>query len=99
LNSFLERLAKHLKKKGEMSIGDNVLTAFLRTIVYFHGARSMESILRMSSLKGKGTYELSSLPPQHLLRMHVNADDFLAFTHTGYSEMLRIGVKSTPTAL
>jgi hypothetical protein len=92
LNSFLARLAGHLKKKEGFSIGDPVLRAFLRTAVYYHGARSMESLIRTSALKGKGTFELSGLPPQHLMRMHVNADDFLALTRSGYREMLRIGV-------
>lgn len=92
LNTFLTRYAGHLNKNGCYAIGDHVLNAFIRTTRYYHGARSMESLVRTSALKGKGSYELSSLPPQHLLSMHVHADDFLAHTRSGYREMLRVGV-------
>jgi hypothetical protein len=92
LNSFLERHAAQLKRKGEFVVGDGILSGFLRTAAYRHGARSMETIVRMSSLRGKHAYELSSLPPPHLLSMHVDAADFLSVTKADYRGVLRIGV-------
>jgi hypothetical protein len=37
----------------------------------------MESIIAMSLLDGKRLFEQSSLPPRHLLEIHVDAHDFL----------------------
>jgi hypothetical protein len=93
LNAFLEQHGTHLKKNKQFQIGDGVLDAFLRTIKYRHGARSMESIVTMSSLKGRGKFEQSSLPPEHLLSMHVDAKDFVELAEMcGGGEMLRIGI-------
>lgn len=91
-NAFLERHAGQLKRGKEFQIGDGVLDAFLRTTKYHHGARSMESIVTMSALKGRRKFELSSLPPEHLLAMHVDAADFAALTQFGHREMLRVGI-------
>jgi hypothetical protein len=92
LNSFLERYARHLKKNKQFQVGDGVLDAFLRTTKYRHGARSMESIVTMSALKGRGKFEQSSLPPEHLLSMHVDAKDFVELAEVCGWEMLRIGI-------
>ncbi len=91
-NAFLERHAPQLKRNKEFQIGDGVLDAFLRTTKYYHGARSMESIVAMSSLKGRRKFELSSLPPEHLLAMHVDTADFIALAQSGHREMLRVGI-------
>ena len=91
-NAFLERHAGQLKRGKEFQIGNGVLDAFLRTTRYHHGARSMESIVTMSALKGRRKFELSSLPPEHLLAMHVDAADFASLTQLGHREMLRVGI-------
>ncbi|HEY5177282.1 MAG TPA: ATP-binding protein [Terriglobales bacterium] len=92
LNAFLEHHGAHLKKNKQFQIGDGVLDAFLRTTKYRHGARSMESIVIMSALKGRGKFEQSSLPPEHLLSMHVDARDFVELAEMCGWEMLRIGI-------
>lgn len=92
LNALLEIRAGHLKKNKEFQIGDGVLDAFLRTTKYRHGARSMESIVTMSALKGRGKFEQSSLPPEHLLSMHVDARDFIELAEMTGWEMLRVGI-------
>lgn len=92
LNAFLERYGPQLKKNWQVQIGDGVLDAFLRTTRYLHGARSMESIVTMSALKRCGRFEQSSLPPEHLLSMHVHARDFVELAELGGWEMLRIGI-------
>ena len=92
LNAFLEQHGAHLKKNKQFQIGDGVLDAFLRTTKYLHGARSMECIVTMSTLKGRGKFEQSSLPPEHLLSMHVNAPDFIELAELSGWEMLRIGI-------
>ena len=92
LNAFLGQHGAHLKKNKQFQIGDGVLDAFLRTTKYRHGARSMESIVTMSALKGRGKFEQSSLPPEHLLAMHVDARDFVELAELCGWEMLRIGI-------
>lgn len=92
LNAFLGQHGPHLKKNRQFQIGDGVLDAFLRTTRYRHGARSMESIVTMSALKGRGKFEQSSLPPEHLLSMHVDARDFVELAEMCGWEILRIGI-------
>jgi hypothetical protein len=92
LNAFLRRYGAHLRKNNQFEVGDGVLDALLRTTKYRHGARSMESIVTMSALKGRGRFEQSSLPPEHLLSMHVDARDFVRLAEMCGWEMLRIGI-------
>jgi hypothetical protein len=80
LRSCLERDAKPLRRSdGTFLLDEGVLDAFLGAKTsYRHGARSMENIVRLSAFEGRTKYELSSLPPEHLLEMHVeNVSDFL----------------------
>lgn len=78
LRSMLLRDAKHLLSNGEVQIDSGVLRALLLTRTYKHGARSMESIIAMSQLKGKTRFERSSLPTKAQLDLHVDGQDFLA---------------------
>ena len=55
-----------------------VLRAFLRIDEYKHGARSIESIMSMSQLSGKATFERSCLPPESQLDLHVDGKVFLS---------------------
>ncbi|MBC7248048.1 MAG: hypothetical protein H5T73_09750 [Actinobacteria bacterium] len=78
LRTILARKAPRLiDDSGNASINPGVLHAFLRVNRYFYGARSMEALVEMSSLSGKRSFELSSLPARQQLAMHVDADDFL----------------------
>lgn len=80
--SMLERTAPGLFSGDEdhrqVVVDDAVARAFLYVKSYNHGARSMETIISMSLLDGKRLFEQSSLPSRHLLKVHVDADDFLA---------------------
>ena len=82
LRSMLERSAPGIfhniagKKTAQIDLG--VLRALLKTTIFKHGVRSMESILAMSTLSGKTAFERSSLPPEEQLKLHVEARDFLA---------------------
>ncbi|MGI5839717.1 MAG: AAA family ATPase [bacterium] len=92
LNSFLAVYAPETKENGRFAIEPGVLDAFLRAGKYRHGARSLETIVRMSSLAGKRKYELSSLPPDHIIDMHTDRDRFVALTRLGHREGLRVGI-------
>ncbi len=78
LRSILKRERGHLFDKGILSIDPGVLRAFLEIGEYKHGARSIESIVTMSLLTGKTSFERSSLPAAEQLGLHVDAREFLA---------------------
>ncbi len=69
-----------IKEKGikKLNIDRGVLRALLHISNYKHGVRSLESIISMSSLTGKTSFERSSLPPETQLNLHVSGREFLA---------------------
>jgi hypothetical protein len=69
---------KTLFKGGRLQIDSGVLRAFLEVGRYRHGARSLETIISMSTLSGKSRFERSALPAAKQLDAHVNAKDFLS---------------------
>ncbi len=64
--------------KGRLNIDQGVLRALLATSEYRHGARSIESLIAMSQLTGKTSFERSSLPSETQLDLHVHGREFLA---------------------
>lgn len=64
--------------RKRLNIDAGVLRALLRTRQYNYGIRSMESLLAMSMLSGKASFERSSLPAESLLEIHVDSLDFLS---------------------
>jgi hypothetical protein len=85
LRALLSNKAPRMLKKKDgakvLSIDPGVLRAFILAPRFLHGARSMESILDMSSLSGKLRFERSALPARHQLALHVDADAFLRLVH------------------
>jgi hypothetical protein len=51
--------------------------ALRRAPSYLHGARSIESILTNSDLRGAQRFTASLLPPRHLLELHTDAGAFM----------------------
>lgn len=82
LRGMLERDAPWIFRHGEgrsvPDIDPGILRAFLETRVYRHGARSLESIIGMSSLANRAGFERSALPAAGQLELHVDATDFMA---------------------
>lgn len=64
--------------KKTVSIDPGLLSAFLLTKQYKHGVRSMESIISMSTLSAKTHFDLSSLPTEQQLNLHVDGLEFLS---------------------
>lgn len=92
LRQYLKINAPQICINNEFAIEDGVLEAFLRVTKYTHGARSMENLIKMSSLADKRKFELSSLPPDNIIKMHVNVNEFNSLTCTGPRQILRIGI-------
>lgn len=81
LTQSVERRPKNQSAKPKigtrLNVDTGVLNAFLHVRKYNYGARSMESIVRMSMLAGRSMFERSSLPAEAQLNLHVNAEKFL----------------------
>jgi hypothetical protein len=69
-----KRLEKNIKA-GEKFIDENILRAMLYVPEYKHGARSMETILKMSKIEN-GTWQPSGLPMGSQMSMHLNDRKF-----------------------
>ncbi len=80
LRSLLQRHAAHIFKGDELNIDPDVLRAFLKVKEYYHGARSMESIITMSLAGGQSSFNKSMLPPRAQLDIHVNGQEFMFHT-------------------
>jgi len=80
LRSLLERnapqLFEKLGAKKVLNIDPGILNGFLNITRFKHGIRSIESIIDMSQLSGKRTYERSSLPPEDQLDLAVDSKEF-----------------------
>jgi len=92
LRQYLETNAPQIRANDQFAIEAGVLDAFLRVTKYNHGARSLENLIKMSSLADKRKFELSSLPPDNVIEMHANVKEFNTLTTMGQRETLRIGI-------
>lgn len=92
LRQYLETNAPQIRTDEQFVIETGVLDALLRVNKYYHGARSMENLIKMSSLADKRKFELSSLPPDNIIGMHVNVKEFNALTYMGDRKTLSIGI-------
>lgn len=61
----------------ELQIDRGVLRALLCVSKYRHGTRSMTAIFDMSQIAGQSRFDVSALPPRHLMNIHVDAEEFL----------------------
>jgi RyR domain len=71
-------LFEHDGRIAHLRIDPGVLRAFLEVRSYRHGARSLETIVAMSTLHGEIRYERSALPAADQLDAHVDAREFLS---------------------
>lgn len=72
----LEKNAKQVFSGKKCLIDRGVLRAFIKVPVYKHGIRSIQSIIEMSVLSDRKSFEQASLPPPEQLELHVNAEEF-----------------------
>lgn len=62
---------------AEMDIDGGLLSAFLEIGRYEHGARSLETIMRLTTSAGQPGIRRSTLPPEDQLSLHVDVDEFM----------------------
>ncbi len=78
LRSLLEHRLKGIFDKNTKvaRLDHRVISAFLKIPRYEHESRSMQAIIEMSRLSPRGQFQVSSLPAEEQLRMHVDAREF-----------------------
>ena len=83
LRSALERFQPNVidERTKEPRISPGLIGAFLRVKKYLHGARSLEAVVRMSTLND-GHLGPSGLPAKQLLQLHVSPD-FMSLIEPG----------------
>ncbi|WP_417377912.1 hypothetical protein [Gimesia sp.] len=76
LRSLLERDYPHLihRKSKMASVSQSVIYGFLRVKEFLHGARSLESVVRISSLLKADYFSMAQLPSEEQLLLHVSKD-------------------------
>lgn len=79
LRHMLMQKFPHLAKNGTIKIDDAVLHAVLLVPAYKHGLRSLDKILSTSRLSGRTKFEISALPPEEFIQLHVDGRIFMSF--------------------
>ena len=79
LRQLLKERHPHLDVNGTMRIDDAVLHALLFVPSYKHGLRSLEKIISTSRLTGRAKFDISALPPEEQIQLHVDGRTFMAF--------------------
>lgn len=79
LRHMLMHKFPRLVKNGTIKIDDAVLHAVLLVPAYKHGLRSLDKILSTSRLSGRTKFEISALPPEEFIQLHVDGRVFMSF--------------------
>lgn len=74
--ALLLRSADGLYGDERLEIDDGLLSSFLLVSSYRHGARSLETIVRLTRDPRSGALHRSALPPREQLGLHVDPDEF-----------------------
>ena len=87
LRSIAKGARPNLFDGENFNIDRPLLRALLNTknLRLKHGARSLESVITMSSLSDTREFSQSNLPPDHMLNMHIQAEELHALI-AGYEE-------------
>lgn len=82
IRSTLKRFYPNLFTREMASVSAAVLHALLHVRELKHGARSLESLIKMSNVRDARHFSTSMLPPKELLAMHAS-DDFIDLVKAG----------------
>lgn len=80
LRQLLKQRFPHLEgKDGTMNVEEGVLHALLLVPSYKHGLRSLEKIVSTSRLSGRSKIDVSALPPEEQIQLHVDGRIFMSY--------------------
>lgn len=75
LRHFLEKyMPKIFDLNKNANIDNRIINSLLFVPEYYHGSRSMEAIIRMSSTNNKDQFDRSDLPSLEQLNLHIKGD-------------------------
>lgn len=69
----------HLNLNGAIKIDEQVLYALLFVPSYKHGLRSLDKIISTSRLSGRTKFDVSALPPEEQIQLHVDGRTFMSY--------------------
>lgn len=75
-------------KTGKIEIADEMLNSFLFTASYRQGTRSISALIESCTANQNKRFDLSSLPPEHVLALHVDVKDFMNLTRSNPVDVL-----------
>ncbi|KAK4505285.1 hypothetical protein PRZ48_003248 [Zasmidium cellare] len=79
MRQMLKQKFPHLEVNGAIKIDEAVLHALLLVPSYKHGLRSLDKILSTSRLSGRTKFDISALPPEEQIQLHVDGRIFMSF--------------------
>ena len=79
LRRILKQKHPHLDVNGIMKVDDAVLHALLLVPSYKYGLRSLEKIVSTSRLSGRTNFDVSALPPEEQIQLHVEGRIFMSY--------------------
>jgi hypothetical protein len=88
LNTIVPFFFHGVSKTGKIEIPDEILNAFLFTASYRQGTRSLTALIENCAANQNKRFDLSSLPPEHVLALHVDVKDFMNLTRSNPVEVL-----------
>lgn len=79
LRQMLRQKFPHLERNDTIKIDEAVLHALLLVPSFKHGLRSLDKILSTSRLSGRNKFDVSALPPEEQIQLHVDGRTFMSF--------------------
>lgn len=79
IRQMLKQKFPHLEVNGAIKIDEAVLHALLLVPSFKHGLRSLDKILSTSRLSGRTKFDISALPPEEQIQLHVDGRTFMSF--------------------
>lgn len=78
IRRLLNQHYPHLNTNGKINIDEAVLHALLLVPRYKHGNRSLSKIISTSRLSGRSKFDVSALPPEEQIQLHVHGKTFMS---------------------
>ena len=85
LENQVSRIFPH-GPEGDAMIDSNIVDALLQTTDFRHGVRSMEALVRMSFVGDRSTFDISCLPAETQMDLHVDRANFEALLKESIEE-------------
>ncbi|KAK5131998.1 hypothetical protein LTR08_000419 [Meristemomyces frigidus] len=80
LHHMLKQRYPHLEaSNGIINVEEGVLHALLLVPSYKHGGRSLENIISSSRLSNRTKFDVSALPPEEQIQLHVDGRIFMSY--------------------